>query len=46
MTLRKWRRIQKGALIGAADIALPFGESWLDVDGVSRTSREAPSCNM
>jgi hypothetical protein len=34
MTLRKWKRIRKGALIGVAGIALPFGGSWLDVDEV------------
>jgi hypothetical protein len=34
MTLRKWKRIQKGALIGVAGIALPFGGSWLDLDDV------------
>jgi hypothetical protein len=35
MTLRKWKRIQKGNLIGVAGIALPFGGTWLDVDDVS-----------
>jgi hypothetical protein len=34
MTLRKWKRIQKGARIGVAGIALPFGGSWLDIDDV------------
>jgi hypothetical protein len=34
MTLRKWKRVGKGTLIGVAGIALPFGGSWLDVDDV------------
>jgi hypothetical protein len=34
MTLRRWKRIGKGAVIGVAGIALPFGGTWLDVDDV------------